>query len=144
MKIRQILMVLLFCSLLLDTQCNEDDGAILSCDLGVVVDSEAYIMTETNNYTVGNMFFNRDCLFVEVTASGCRSDSWQLTLIDSGNIAESLPNQRYLKLALTNNETCSAVFTTEESFNLAALRINGVNEIVLNIEGFPEQLLYTY
>lgn len=55
-----------------------------------------------------------------------------------------MPPQRFLKLTVITNEACLAVFDKTESFDLKALRIEGMNKVVLNIEDFSEQLNYSY
>lgn len=91
-----------------------------------------------------NVNLDGDCLTVNITTSGCDASSWVSTLIDSENIAESMPPQRYLKLTLYNNEDCLTVFEKVETFDLSVLQVEGTNEVILNIEGLPESVLYTY
>ncbi|NRA91407.1 MAG: hypothetical protein HRU26_01765 [Psychroserpens sp.] len=79
-----------------------------------------------------------------MSASGCDGDTWSLILVDSGNVAESFPPQRFLKLIFSNEEECLAAITQSRIFNLANLRVEGTNEVVLNIEGIPEPLNYMY
>ncbi|WP_400077042.1 hypothetical protein [Winogradskyella sp. R77965] len=125
-------------------QCDEDDVLIETLCLEVLIDNNAYETAESDYYTVGNVFFNENCLTLDVSSSGCDGSTWVFSLIDSENIAESMPPQRYLKLSLNNDESCLAVFTKEISFDLLPLRIEGTNEVLLNIEGFNEPILYAY
>ena len=135
----------MFCLLLMNFQCDEDNDHLISlCDEPVVVDNSAYETSESAFYTLINAEINGDCLHVNISSSGCNANTWFFNLIDSENIAESMPPQRYLKLELINNEACLAVFNKEQSFDLAPLRITGVNEVLLNIEDFPVPLTYTY
>jgi len=88
---------------------------------------------------------NGDCLNISISASGCSGETWVLELIDSEGVMESLPPQRNLKLILTNSEACLAVFTKTQSFDLTQLRVEeDENEVILNIEGFPESITYSY
>jgi hypothetical protein len=130
--------------LLMNFQCNEDDVVLLPCGLEVVSNNEVYETAESDNFGVLNVDLSGDCLTVDVTTSGCDSNDWVLTLIDSGNIAESMPPQRYLKLTLFNNQVCLVVLEKAETFDLSSLRVDGTNEVLLNIEGLPESVLYTY
>ena len=135
----------MFCLLLMNFQCNEDDNEpTLLCDEFVVVDNSTYQAITSDFYDISAIEVDTDCLRVHISASGCDSNSWVLTLVDSEDIIETLPPQRLLKLALENNEVCLAVFTKAQSFNLTQLRIDGVNEIVINIEGYDEPLTYAY
>ena len=142
MKIKKILMLSLFSLLLINMQCDDDDVVLIPCGLEVVIDNTTYEEAESHN--IEHFIVNDDCLTLNIYDSGCDASTWMMTLIDSENIAESSPNQRYLKLTLYNNEACLAVFSKEEVFNLIPLRIEGVNEVLLNIEGIEESILYTY
>jgi hypothetical protein len=145
MELKKIIALLTLCLLLMNFQCNEDDNLLASqCDDTVIVDNSVYQSAETSFYTVANSVINGDCLEVNIASSGCGGETWVLTLIDSGDIAESMPPQRYLKLSLFNEESCLAVFNKEQSFDLTSLRIEGANEVLLNIEDFPESLTYSY
>ncbi|EPR72583.1 hypothetical protein ADIWIN_2473 [Winogradskyella psychrotolerans RS-3] len=129
---------------LMSFQCHEDDVILLPCGLEVVSDNEAYETSESDNYGVLNVDLSGDCLTVDVTTSGCDNNDWVLTLIDSENIAESMPSQRYLKLTLFNNQDCSVVLEKAETFDLSLLKVEGTNEVLLNIEGLSESVLYSY
>ena len=135
-------MLSLLCLLVMNMQCNEDDNVVVPCGLEVVVDAVAYQAAES--HAIDSAIINDDCLALIVSGSGCDASTWLMSLIDSGNVAESFPNQRYLKLTLHNNEDCLAVFNKEENFDLTALRIEGANEVLLNIEGLEESILYSY
>ncbi len=130
--------------LLMNFQCDDDDTVVIPCGTEVMIDSATYESAESSYFGVLNVSLNNDCLMVHITSSGCDASSWELTLIDSENIAESMPPQRYMKLTLNNNEACLAVFEKEETFDLTSLQVEGTNEVVLNIEGLPESVLYTY
>ncbi len=145
MKLTRIIIACFcFTLLLMNTQCDDDDVVSIPCDQTVVVDNGFYETAESNMYEVGNIVFNDNCLSIEISASGCDGNSWSMVLVDSGNVAESSPEQRYLKFVLTNQEVCLAFISQERSFDLTPLQIDGSNEIILNIEGFPESLTYNY
>ena len=139
-------LILFVCSvLLLNMQCDDDDEQIItSCDTTTIIDNNLYQNAQSDYYTVVNTEINGDCLIVEVSASGCDGSSWVLELIDANEVLESSPSQRNLKFVLANNEACLAVFTKQQSFDLSSLRIIGEDEIILNIEGFSEPILYSY
>jgi len=134
-----------FILLLMNTQCDEDDGFLQEpCDQMVVVDSGFYESAESDVYSLINAEILDNCLAVNVSASGCDGNTWSMVLVDSGAVAESSPEQRFLKFVFSNDEECLAVFTQERSFDLSPIQVNGSNEIILNIEGFPEPLTYSY
>ena len=43
-----------------------------------------------------------DCLNIEISASGCSGETWEIELFSNTVINESFPVQRGLKLILTN------------------------------------------
>ncbi len=135
-------MVVLLC--FANTQCDEDDIAVLECDQQVIIDEDYYNNLESENFSFINVEVQQDCLSINLSASGCDGNSWEYKLVDSGNIAESSPEQRYLKFKLINNEACLAVFDRIVTFNLEPIRVEGSNEIVLNIEGYQEPITYSY
>ena len=145
MKYCKFIILLLFCALLMNFQCDNDDVRQTdSCDGPVLVDNSTYQMSESSFYIVITAIIEDDCLNVNISSSGCDGSTWELALIDSEDIVESMAPQRYLKLILVNNEDCLAVFNKEQSFDLSELRIDGVNQVILNIEDFPEALRYSY
>ncbi len=146
MKLVKTLFVCMCCLLLLmNTQCDEDDDfQVSSCGQPVIIDNAFFETAESSDYVLVDSSITNDCLTVEISASGCDGESWSMVLVDSGNVAESSPEQRYLKFVFTNNEACLAVFSQVREFNLSTLRVDGSTEVVLNIEGFPEPLLYSY
>ncbi len=145
MKITKLL-ALSFCFVLflMNMQCDDDDSIDSICGLTTVVDNVIYENSESVFYSLVSAEINGDCLEINILSSGCDGGTWVLTLVDSGDIAESIPPQRYLKLVLVNNEACLAIFNKEQSFDLTALRIGGLNEVLLNIEDFTEPLNYIY
>lgn len=145
MKLSRIITACLcFTLLLMNTQCDDDDVVNVPCDQTIVVDSGFYESATSDVYEAGNVYFSDNCLTIEISSSGCDGNSWSMVLVDSGNVAESSPEQRYLKLVLTNEELCDAVVEQVRSFDLTPIQVDGSNEIILNIEGFPEPLTYNY
>ena len=142
MIFRKVVTLVLFSLLLMNMQCDEDDVAILPCGSEIIIDSATY--NEVDSHAIESATINDNCLDINIYDSGCNSDSWVMTLVDSGAIAESMPPQRYLKLSLFNDEACLAVFNKEGSFNLLPLRVEGTNEVLLHVEGLSEPILYTF
>lgn len=122
--------------------CSEDDNLPL-VDSFVLIDSDAYSSTLSDNYTIRSVKIDGDFLTIKFSASGCSGESWKVKLIDSGAVAESLPPQRYLVLSLENYELCEALITKELTFNIAALRVDGKG-VWLNFKNFEEGILYEY
>ncbi|MFD1162857.1 hypothetical protein [Hwangdonia seohaensis] len=130
----------------MNMQCEENDDIVdLDCDFAVAIDKEKYDGLETASFKIISAEIIDDCLVIKIGASGCSTDNWSFNLVDSGAIAESSPEQRYLKFQLINNEVCLAYFEKTISFNLKPLQIdNSVNEVILHIEGLESSLNYTY
>ena len=110
----------------------------------VIIDKEAYNNTNTIGYQITDISRDEDKLKITIGASGCDAESWIVSLIDSGDIAESNPAQRYLKLNLFNDQACLAHFTKEYEFDISSLQEENTNTILLNIEGWNELITYNY
>ena len=146
MKLSKIIIAsVCFPLLLMSTQCDDDnDLQVSNCGQSVIIDNSFFESAVSGDYQLVGFDINNDCLTIEVSSSGCDGESWSMVLVDSGAVAESSPEQRYLKFVFANDETCLAVFNQSRMFNLTALRVDSSNEVVLNIEGFPEAINYTY
>ena len=143
-KVRQ-LMLLVLCALLLNTTCDDDTIPQESeCDAFAIVDDSAFDNNESSFFEIISANIEDDCLNIEISASGCSGETWEIELFSNTVINESLPVQRGLKLILTNNEACLAVFTRQTSFDLIALQVEGEYQINFNLEGFENMLNYTY
>jgi len=128
----------------MNTQCDEDNEIETPCGQSVIIDSGFYDTAESSLYNLISAEIEGNCLTINISASGCDGNSWSMVLVDSGAVAESSPEQRFLKFVFTNEEVCLAVFSQERSFDLSALQVSGSNEIILNIEDFPEPFTYAY
>jgi len=116
-----------------------------TCDQSTIIDDALYANLESAHFTFTSAKIIDDCLKIEISSSGCDGNSWEFKLVDSGAVAESLPEQRYLKFQLVNTELCDAVFKRTVSFDLTPIQISGTNnEIILNIEGLESSLNYKY
>ncbi|MFK8059174.1 MAG: hypothetical protein AB8B78_03690 [Polaribacter sp.] len=139
MKLKNIFLIV-FLTLLGCSETEEED--FNSCTSNcVIIDNNLYKNTKTNNYTVSDVKLNGDLLTIKINASGCDGNSWQATLVDANEIAESNPVQRYIKLSLENKEACLAVFNKDFTFNIKKLKENQT-EIILNLEGWKTHINY--
>ncbi|TBN02732.1 hypothetical protein EYD45_11445 [Hyunsoonleella flava] len=138
--------VCIFC--FFNTQCDEDEVVVdfdNLCDDTVIIDEGLYNNLISDSFLLSKVEIIDDCLNIELGASGCDGSTWEFRLVDSGAVAESLPEQRYLKFQFVNKEDCLAAFERNVSFNLKPLQIdNGVNKVILNIEGWESSLTYSY
>ena len=127
------------------SSCSDDDTPQSNCEFETVINNTQYTNANSADLRINNLSIEGDCLLVEYSASGCSGESWELSIIDSGNIAESSPEQRFLRFSFVNPEACLAFFTKQASFDLSTVQIGG-NRIILNIEGggVEETLTYDY
>lgn len=147
MKPNKLIYIPLFFLLLLNIQCLDDDeisSLPTNCNDIARIDSFSYENAATDSYTINSAVLNEDCLIINISASGCSGNSWVMQLMDSGEVDESLPPQRSLKLFLINSEACLSVVNRQRSFDVSTLQIDDTDEIVLNIDGFSETIMYAY
>lgn len=134
--------------LLMNTTCNEDDCCYpnpVFCEQSVVVDDDLFETTESSGFNIIGAVIEDDCLLIEFSASGCDTSTWLVAVYGSTNYDLSSPViSRFVKFNLNNNEACAAVFTSVESFNLESLQVEESNSIIINLEGWEEELLYQY
>lgn len=144
MKIRT-LNILLILGIILIMSCNEDDGGenSITSDSTTLISSEAFLNAPSDQLTINSLEITENCLNINFSASGCSGDTWELQLIDSDEILESIPLQRNLRLSLKNEEECEAFITQELSFDISNVQVNG-NQVILNILNSGDKILYEY
>ncbi|MEM6830822.1 MAG: hypothetical protein AAF551_09925 [Bacteroidota bacterium] len=98
----------------------------------------------TGFYTIVSASVSGDCLEITYSSSGCDGSSWVTEVVDSEQVAESIPPQRRVKLLLENKELCQAVFTKSVYVDLSPIRVSAANEITLSVEGFEGPISYRY
>lgn len=121
--------------------CEENDVSDDFRNESVIIDSNLYNQSESNNYSITNVQLNGDNLTIRISSSGCSSDSWKAILIDANEILESYPVQRKIKLSLENNEACLAVFEKEFTFDISSLK-EDYDTVLLNLKGWDTQINY--
>ena len=132
-------------SIFLCLGCNNDDDTILSnCDEIAVVNDEIFNNATNENFGITAVTLDQDCLSVTIAASGCNPDNWDLNLVASESIFESLPTQREAKIEFVNPEVCLAAFEKTVTFDLTPIQTNGQNEVHLHLEDWDEVIIYTY
>lgn len=112
------------------------------CDQNVIISPTEYQSAPNDPFSITEMTITGDCLNIKFTASGCDGNTWIVKLIDSGNITESYPCQRTLRLSLDNKELCTAMPVKEISFDIKDLQIDGNDKVILHISG--KEILYEY
>ncbi|WP_157804946.1 hypothetical protein [Confluentibacter lentus] len=138
----RILMIIVLSLALLGCNKDEDDNSI-DCKFTTLISSEAYQNAPSDLVAINSLEINGDCLKINFSAGGCNGNSWEIILIDSEDISESLPAQRNLRLSLKNEELCYAYITKELTFDISNLKVSG-NQVQLNITNSFDTILYEY
>lgn len=84
-----------------------------------------------------------DCLFMttdEIT--GCSFQD--IPLVDANEIIGSNPPQRNIRIKDNNTSACPDEAKDGLSYDITSLRVDGTNEVVLNLQGWDEPLTYRY
>ena len=139
----RIFSFLIMCFIILGCCEDKGDGTSIHCDKQVIVDSYLYQEAPDDYLMITKAGIVEDCLVIEFSSSGCDGSTWKVNLIDAEAIAESFPPQRTIRLSLHNEELCDAVFKKEISFDITPLRVGG-DQVILNLQGWDEQLIYKY
>ncbi len=141
-------LILLLCLVLvLFSSCSKDDDTtnLTNCEsISSVISENDFNDIETTNYSIISVNLNGDCLEVTLSSSGCDATPWGMELFSTNAFYNAYPLQRAVKVKLTNNQVCLAVFQKTKNFDLTPFRIEGQNSISLNIVGWNEQILYEY
>jgi len=116
----------------------------LQKDAYVMVDKNLFDQTETDNYSITDVVLEGDLLKLSIGSSGCSGDTWVPILVDSGDVLESFPVQKQLKLNLVNQEACLAVINKTYEFDLTTIQLEDYDTIILNLEGWNESITYYY
>lgn len=125
------------------TACNNDDDNAMSCDQDVIISAAEFDTAPDDPLGIDTMEINGDCLKILFRASGCNGDTWVVKLIDSGDVLESSPPQRRLRLSLKNDELCEALISKEITFDIRELRVDADN-VLLEMDDNVHQILYEY
>ena len=136
-----ILIVIIF--LLGLSACSKDNDDDIICEFTTIIDSEAYVNAPSSLLTINSLEINDDCLKINFSAGGCNGNTWEVQLIDSGAVLESMPPQRNLRLSLKNEELCYAYITKELTFDISNLKVDG-SEVQLNITNSDATIVYEY
>jgi len=124
--------------------CSKDkDTDHTSCDYQVIVSSDDYNNTSSDQIAISTLEINDNCLKISLSASGCDGNTWIVHLIASEEILYSDPPQRNIKVYFQNNEICTAVIGKEFTFDITELQVSD-NKVYLNIINSGDQILYEY
>lgn len=135
---------LLTALLLMFNACEDDTPTSTNCDDLIEISPNRYQAGASNNYTISQVSIVENCMEITYSSSGCSGNSWEASLLDAGEVLESFPIQRRIKMILNNEEACQAIFTKTTSFDLSPIQTENYTEIMLNLDGYSEQIRYSY
>ena len=137
-----VLNLLILPSLFLLVSCSDDDPTF-SCDDQAIISDSELATASRDAVTIQSLEIDGNCLKIRISASGCDGDSWQVRLLGSELVMESLPPQRGMLLSLDNQELCDAVITREMTFDITSTQVDGLS-IWLNFIDTDQRILYEY
>lgn len=140
MRISVLYVLLLVASI----SCNKDSSVCQEdCTQQVEIGDDQYTGELDNRFECLNAEVCGDCLKVTIQYGGCRGAEFRL--IGSSAILESMPVQRNISVLPEDLDPgCYALMTVEYSFDLSPMRVSDEREILLNLVGWDEKLLYKY
>lgn len=139
---KRILSVIFIAIITLGCSYDNDDHPI-NCDFETIISSEEYINAPSAALSINSLAIVNDCLTINFSSGGCDGKTWDIRLIDSGEIIESNPPQRILRLSLKYDEECFAIISKESSFDISNLKIQG-RKVILNITNTDDKISYDY
>ena len=113
-----------------------------NCDDKLLISREKY-KKESHPIEIEKVVATENCLEITFTFSGC-DDDIDIELIDRGDVGESLPVQRWIKLLVEDAGVCTAVFSVKKSFDMST--VQGINDdaIIFHLEGWDEPFRYDF
>lgn len=124
--------------------CSKGNNENRDCDKQIIVSKSSYDEAPNDPLTINSATLEGDCLTISFSAGGCDGNSWKVELIDSGDIAESLPVQRFIRLSLDDQEACKALITQEVQYDISNIKLSGEGEININLLNDNSIINYKY
>ena len=137
-------LIILIVSIFAIACCDNGDDDVNACGTSAIVDDNMYNNGPSDQVEIMKVEIDGDCMMMTIAASGCDGDTWGHSLVGSTDVAESLPPQRNIRLALTNTEACLAYLTKEVIYDLTPLRVDGEVSVILHLQGHDGGLLYEF
>jgi|SRR5690554_1600768 len=140
-----ILKTTFFLLFLLCISCNnKDDNHPQKCAIDVIENSSQFFNAPDDEHEISNAVLQDGCLVLDFRAGGCDGDTWEIKIIDSGEVSPGNPPERTIRLSLKNDEDCEAYITKSVSIDISQLEIENSNSLLLNILGWDSPLEYNY
>ena len=144
---KRILNLTFLIGTLLVSCSNDDDNSTIenNCDsTSEIITEEDFNEIDTSTYEITEVQLTENCLEISISSSGCDPELWEMNLYSTNAFYAVYPLQRAVKIKLTNEQACLAVFQKSISFDLTPFQIDGQSELPLNIDGWNEQITYEY
>jgi len=123
--------------------CDEDSTTPQNTCNDVIVSSEQYNNSQTDDFTLTDVVSENECLKISLRyGGGCKEVT--ASLIDSEDVIETDPIQRNLKIVFADDDECEALVEKSFYFEISNLQINNEKEVLLNFEGSSLTFLYEY
>lgn len=120
--------------------CDKSDSASPRelCGSAIIIDVNR-VNADSDGFALVDASVEGMCLTVTIATTGCSSQGWELDLVTSGNIAESLPTQSGARLIFANPAaggiTCQAEIQETYVFDLSDYLTEGALPTRLTLEG---------
>lgn len=135
-------LVFIFVLSILLLGCSKKENPI-DCER-VIISYEHYLNGKSDAFDFeGIELLNDGCLKVSISYGGGCGDISAI-LVDSGDVLESKPAQRKLRLLFTDNDECESFKRADFYFDMTNLKIDSDNKVLLNFENTDLTVLYAY
>jgi hypothetical protein len=122
--------------------CNKDE-ALPASGNKILIGDTVFKTYPNDPLNISAAAIDGDSLQITFGARCCDGQSWKVQLVGSGVVMLSYPPQLAIRLSLKDDEVCKALCSKTMKFDLTPARVSG-NQIVLNLAGWNQSLLYKY
>ena len=123
--------------------CHENDSPLEERCLPIVIDKSLFLNSHGDDFDFEKISLVGDCLEISIRYAGGCGDIIA-TMVDSGDIDDSILFKRNLRLVIEDNDPCEASITKTLSYDLMGIQVAEINEIRLEISGWPNPIIYKY
>lgn len=125
------------------SKTNSDDPTNESCPTKAIESESQYNSQTDEPFIIDTAFIDDQCLFVNIEHGGGCEDLTYI-LVDRGDVAESYPVQRWIKLLIEGTDPCDAIVKQNLSFDLTPIQASGEDISTLHLEGWDAPLVHEY
>lgn len=126
--------------------CSEDDKPERSepCGEAIIISNTDYEDEPSYTYSITDAAVEEDCLKLMVSSSGCDGSTWEGTFFTAEPDTSGTGVIFTGRMDLTNQEACLAIVGKEFYFDLTPLQVTGSSSVTILIDGWEQDLEYTY